>query len=291
LTWSAILEHVQPADAGLNRPFRWDLVTPDQLGTLLDGVAAPGLPFAEELTVVAGKVLARSGGGELHFVGRSPDSMFDLLSGALAGTEHAARLHQLAFSSRERVGGEQVGAVRDILHACGITPQTLARSHRPVALVDLVADGGTFGNIYRVLRDWVDDERAPWPVIRRKLHFVGVTSRAETSPKAFRWQENADWPSQLPARAVINVSLDVRWWAYFGNNQVKLTRSYHPSRWTAETLPGRRHDDATRAALAEAVALVQFGREKQTRVTLARTMAAEPAYAESWLRTLVRQLG
>jgi hypothetical protein len=47
---------------------------------------------------------------------------------------------------------------------------------------------------------------------------------------------------------------------------------------------------ATRAAVAEAVALVALGRRPQTRAALARSTATEPAYAESWLRSLARQL-
>ena len=68
-------------------PFRWDLVTPDQLGSLLTGTDEPRLWFLDDLTACAGKVLARSGNGDLLFVGRSLDSLFDLLSGVLAGTD------------------------------------------------------------------------------------------------------------------------------------------------------------------------------------------------------------
>ena len=281
---------MQPVDAGSSRPFRWDLVTPDQLGTLLDGLDPPPPPYAETLTVAAAKVLARSGGGELYFVGRSPDSMFDLLSGALAGTEHAPRLHRLAFSSRERISGGQAQATRDILRASGITPQSLARGHRPTALADLVYEGGTFGNLFRVLRQWVTAEREPWPVIRRKLRFVGVTREERTSPNTWRWQQAADWPAELPPSAVVHVSLHPFVWRYFGDEQTKLTRSYHPKLWTADEPDGPRHDEKTREALAEAVAYVELGRRADTRSLLGRTMAAEPAYAESWLRTLVRQL-
>ena len=281
---------MQPVDAGTNRPFRWDLVTPDQLGTLLDGVGTHEPAYADELTVTAAKVLARSGGGDLYFVGRSPDSIFDLLTGAVAGTEHAPRLHRLPFSSRSDVSGAEVMQTRDILAACGVTPRALARGHRPTALADLVSAGGTFGNLFRVLRDWVTAEREPWPVIRRKLHFIGITQRERTSPGTWRWQQSTDWPAELPARAVVNVSIEAQAWSYLGNEQTKLTRSYHPARWTADEPHGPRHDERTRHALAEAVAYVELGRRRATRSLLARTMAAEPAYAESWLRTLVRQI-
>jgi hypothetical protein len=282
---------VQPADAGSGRPFRWDLVRPDQLGSLLDRVREPDLWFAQQLTITAGHVLARSGGGDLYFVGRSADSMFDLLSGALSGTEWAPRLHRLAFSSRHPITAREAVATRDILRACGITPQAIARSHRPIALVDLVAEGGTFTNLYHVLREWVDAEREPWSVIRRKLHFVAIVEHGETSPNASRWQQQQAWPVQLPARAVVNVPIDADHWHYFVDGQLKLTRSYHPARWTADQPDGPRHGMTVREALAEAVALVELGRGRPVRSLLARTMAAEPAYAESWLRTLVRELG
>src|SRR3954464_11188002 len=85
-------------------PFRWDLVTPDQLGSLLDGVAPPDLWFLDDLVACAGKVLARSGNGDLVFVGRSLDSMFDLLGGVLAGSV-GRRLYRLPLSfQRPAVG-------------------------------------------------------------------------------------------------------------------------------------------------------------------------------------------
>lgn len=61
-------------------------------------------------------------GGVLHFVGRSLDSMYDLLTGVLA-------------------------------------------------------DSSPYGTLYALLRDWADDEREPWDVIRRKIRFIGVVSR------------------------------------------------------------------------------------------------------------------
>lgn len=74
----------EPIEVSL--PFRWDLVTPAQLGSLLADRPEPDLWFRDALVECAGKVLARCGGGDLVFVGRSLDSMFDLLGGALGHT-------------------------------------------------------------------------------------------------------------------------------------------------------------------------------------------------------------
>jgi hypothetical protein len=281
---------VHPVDAGARRPFRWDLVTPDQLGSLLDGCPEPDLWFAGQLTGCAAKVLARAGGGDLYFVGRSLDSVFDLLSGALGGGSRM--LHRLPFSYPFRyrgMTGSEVAQARDILATGDLIPARLARIRHPVALVDVVSQGTTFGALYRLLRDWVDEEREPWDVVRRKLRFVGVTCREETSPKTVRWQQREAWPRELPARSVVNVSLDPAVWVHLANYQAKVTSGFGPWEWGHER-QGPRHDPSTRLALAEAVAVVAYGRRRQTRTALARAMAAEPAYAERWLRTLAHRL-
>jgi hypothetical protein len=112
-------------------------------------------------------------------------------------------------------------------------PHGLARRDRPVTFVDVVHGGATFTELFELLRAWIDEDHRSWPVIRRKLRFVGATSRKKTSPNTYRWQQHAAWTRQLPSRAVVNVSLDAWVWSYFGDHQVKLTRSYRPDRWLA----------------------------------------------------------
>jgi hypothetical protein len=284
----------------LNPPFRWDLVTPDQLGSMLRGIGTPKLWFLDDLVACAGKVVARSGNGDLVFVGRSLDSMFDLLSGVLAEIEWDADVRRAPFSfARAGIARAPWGyrpltpaehtRARRVLTEVGVDPHSLARRDRPVTFVDVVHRGSTFTELYSLLRAWIDEDCGAWPVIRRKLRFVGVTSRMKTSPSAFRWHQHAPWTSQLPARAVVNVSLDPRLWFYFGGRQTKLTRSYRPDLWLADG-DGPRHDEETRDALAEATALVLYGRSPAGRHALARAMAGEPALRESWLRTLIGRL-
>jgi hypothetical protein len=282
-------------------PFRWDLITPDQLGTLLDGVGRPRLSFIDDLTTCAGKVLARSGNGDLIFVGRSLDSMFDLLGGALEGTSWGARLYRLPLSFAVpgrrvgdqwrpgRISHDQREKARHVLDSLGLSPYALARRDRPATFVDVVHGGSTFTKLYGLLRPWINREREPWNVIRRKLRFVGVTSRTKTSPNTFRWQQAAEWTRDLPSRAVLNVSLDRFVWSYLADSQVKLTRTFRPEQWLADA-DGPQHGEHTPKALAEALAIVEHGRTSSARKALARAMINDPAIAEPWLRHLVVQL-
>ncbi|MFJ5989436.1 hypothetical protein [Lentzea sp. NPDC092896] len=272
----------------MNVPFRWDLVAPDQLGSLLDDVVAPEPWYLEDLAECAGKVLARGGNGDLVFVGRSLDSMFDLLGGALQGAGQVLRRLPLSFG-HAAIARSDVLRAREMAAEIGITPAALARRDRPVTFVDVVHSGGTFTKLFGLLDDWIAEERETWPAIRRKLRFVGVTIRTETSPNARRWQQRAEWTCRLPAASVVNVSLDEEVWYYLGNGQVKLTWPFQLHRWR-EYLREAKRDEHTRVALAEAVQLVELGRTKDVRRMIARAMDGEPALSEPWLRTLRSRL-
>ena len=288
-----------PETAENTAPFRWDLIRPDQLGSLLSDVEEPDLWFLDDLVKCAGKVLARSGNGELIFVGRSLDSMFDLLGGALAGEPPLHRLpvslaRPLSWSGTRKAryraftAGERVQAQR-ALTAVGVTPSDLARRKRPATFVDVVSSGSTFTDLFWLLRDWIEAENQPWAVIRRKVRFLGVTYRRPTSPKTFRWQQHAAWTAQLPAGSVRNVSLDGEVLGYFADAQPKLTRRFHPERWLADA-DGPNRDQKTRQALAEAVAVVAHGRSVAGRRGLSRAINGEPGLAQPWLRSLTTRL-
>lgn len=220
------------ADAN-TAPFRWDLVEPAALGGLLDGGTTPALWFAPELSTCAGKVLARSASGDLVFVGRSLDSMFDLLSGALSDIEEAPTLTRMPLSfarewdgpERRRFSVAERDVARSVLESSGVTPHRAARRSRPTTFVDVAYTGDTFRDLYLLIREWVEDERAQWDVVRKKIRFLGVTSRTKTSPNTFRWAQHQAWTKDLPGRSVTSVSLDAWVWSYLGNQQPKLTRT------------------------------------------------------------------
>ncbi|MER6951286.1 hypothetical protein ABT294_45450 [Nonomuraea sp. NPDC000554] len=274
------------------RPFRWDLRGPDQLGSLLDGRPPPDLPFLDELVTCAAQVLARCGDGDLHFVGRSADSVYDLLSGALSATSWRDRLHLLPYSHRfeSDLRPWEVQQLRANLSALGVTPHGLARRKRPIVFTDLVHGGWTFTHLYDDLRGWVDDEREDWHVIRLKLRFLGITARGKTSPNTWRWWQDPSWTADLPRRAIINVSLVPWLWHYFGDRQHKLTPSFRRTRWADDSVARPARDEHTLTALTEAVAIVTRGRTPEVRTALAQRISAERTFSQPWLRTLALEL-
>ncbi|RLP93946.1 hypothetical protein EAD98_17295 [Micromonospora sp. CV4] len=270
-------------DPRMTLPFRWNLVTPDRLGSFLDGDCHPDLWFAEELVDCSARVLARSGGGALYFVGRSMDSMYDLLTGVLADEPRLMRLPFSSLSEAWVPRDEWREEARLILTRCGVTPFRLARTGDPVSFVDIVSTGRTFESLYSLLRDWVEEQREPWDVVRRKIRFIGVVARGKTSPKTRRWQQRAGWTADLPSGAVSNVSMDPSLYSYLAERQEKLTASFGPS---LREGVGIRRDSRVRYALAEAVALVAYGRRPETLATLVRNLSTQKPYPRKWLATL-----
>lgn len=286
------------------QPFRWALssyagAAPDRLGALADGTGPARLWHLPELTVCTGRVLARSRAADLCFVGRSLDSMYDLLTGALEGTSGMCALTRLPVSVRctERFAGRfaepERGRFREHLAAAGLEPYALARRKRPLAVVDVVCEGTTFDVVHRELAAWIEESREPWAVIRRKVRYVGVTIRGETGPQHWRWQqspESARWVRTLPAGHVVNVSVPWRVWSWYGNDQPKLHASFPPARWFDEDAAEPWHHNHLPEALAESLALVAAGRTRTVRDDLVRTVAREPGFADREVRALVSAL-
>ncbi|MEV6287023.1 hypothetical protein [Kribbella sp. NPDC051770] len=219
--------------------------------------------------------------------------MYDLLSGALAGTAWQDRLRPLPLSlygyDGQAFNPAELRQLRTNLTAAGLAPADLMRGG-PTVFVDLVYQGSTFGNLYAVLREWIDDDRAQWDVIRRQLHFVGITWRDKTSPKTWRWQQSAAWTGELPASAIRNVSLDGRVWSYFGNIQAKTARSFRRTRWNDPDVAIPPRSAQARFALAEATRLVERGRTPEIRRRIADRLEREPTSSERWSKTLQQAL-
>ena len=101
-------------------------------------------------------------------------------------------------------------------------------------------------------------------MIRHKLRFVGITCRQRTSPKTWHWQQHAEWTADLPARAIVNVSMSPAVWPYLGDLQPNATVSFRPHLWLDQSVAQPARDERQLRGLAEAVALVAHGAKGDT---------------------------
>ena len=279
-------------------PFRWDLTRRNQLGGLINGEKAWTYEaFSDHLLRCCARVLGLAGDSDLVFVGRSPESIFDHLSGLLLDTTWFDRLELLHFSMRFREESEirkeypeAIRAMRSYLRQLELHPEGIATRRRPAAFVDLVLTGDTFGRLITFLRNWAEDIKYDWNAVRRRIRLVGITERTKTSPKTWRWQQHAAWLPLLKRGSVKNVSIPRELWEYLGNYQDKVSHSYTPSRWGDPALSSPSHDDGQLKALRLALELFEQGGVRGRREQFASLLVKEPAMKYGWFRMLVQEI-
>jgi len=276
------------------RPFRWDITRRSQLGSLVEIEPPEAYPqFEDDLLTSSARVVAFAGDSDLVFVGRSPQPLFDLLSGLLIDTSWRDRLRLFNVSLRypdHALDRQELQEIYPYLAEVGLEPHALVRAKRAVAFVDIVDTGETFGTLLGVLRDWSDSRSAEWTAVARKIRIVGLVWRTKTSPNTWRWQQHAKWVERLRPNEIKNVSLPPRLATYLAEDAPKTSDSYERWWWGQDWWAEAPTDDEARKALALAVRLFDLGRTTETRRRFARALATEPAMTESWFRSLILEL-
>lgn len=191
-------------------PFRWNIQQRAKLGRLLEG-PQPGFPedrsslylpeqpprypadALSEITRECARIVAFSQNASICFVGRSLESLFDYLSGLLIETSWTGRVQLLQFSwyGDPDIQVGEVAGLRHYFEHMGFDPFHLRHRERPVAFVDLVESGTTFGNLIAFLSQWTEENGEDWEAMKRKIRLIGLTKRTKTSPNTWRWQQHA----------------------------------------------------------------------------------------------------
>ena len=280
-------------------PFRWNVTKREQLGQLISyGQVAEAYPqFLDDLERCCARILAFCDNSDFVFIGRSPESIFDYLSGILEKTPWEKRCSLLNLSLRFTSFGEidrelsgAMTAVREQLMELQVSPTQIIHRPRPVAFIDLVDTGSTFGRLVDLLLYWARETKLDEAALRRKIRFVGITGRTKNSPNTWRWQQHVEWAKQFQPSCIKNVSIPWRLWGYLGNTQEKVAQSNPPWRWTDETMSHPPRNPRNLMALRLAYYLYSKGCQQDAKLSLAKHLAAEAAMKETWFRQLVQQL-
>jgi hypothetical protein len=282
------------------KPFRWDLSKREQLPRLIaisDEWTEDWLAFEAELRLCAAKVTAAAGDTDWVFVGRSPEHLFDYLSGVFEGIPQAPSLTLLLFSLRgniETVARERPRAVKALgsyFATERLDPNSIAGYGKAVTFIDVVDTGATFRNLARCLQLWSRQQRCDWNAVQRRIRFVGLTARGKNSPNAWRWHQHQDWLRELPDAEVKNVSMPLQMIQLMADVLDKVTPSHSVDRW-AEIRGGKRKWTRERdLALKAACRLYDLGRTRTERLALAARIARlTAAMRDPWLRATVLRL-
>jgi hypothetical protein len=258
------------------------------------GPASTLSPYQQDrLLRCAADVLRAGGASDLVFVGRSLESVYDLLCGALSRTTWYDRVQLLQISLRNHSPQEfqqrhpdRAASLWSYFAACRLTPRQILDRPRPVAFVDVVDRGSTFDSLSRLLRFW-SPSAAVWQTVRGRLAWVAVVW--ENPPAdASQWHPSrAQWTAEFDPAQVQRVFLNTHLWYYLADHQLKTTASYTPQRW-GDPFVGRPPDESWFLSAARgACELYRQGEKSRRRLA---ALLDEPPRSIPPIASLAREL-
>jgi hypothetical protein len=307
-------------------PFRWDLSRIEGLGKFLEqdncgpvakqqfqrDCEASYEGFFDDLLSCAARTVAVSGDVDFVFIGRSPESLFDLLSGLWSGTRCHERLAMLHFSTgRTNLHAmrcdrpHELLAFRAYLDTLGLSPQKLIHRERPVALVDLVWTGHSMEELLGLLSLWAKEQNADWSAMTRNLRLVAIINNNDADPPLTLWDRQRNrgscagkWYSdRAECRAmhgrgqVREVAVPSQLWEFLGDWQAKVTPSYPPTLWGSPKAARPCHAFEHLEGLRAAHALYEAGCLSRVRAQFVRRLADDDvAMREPWCRAMLGDL-
>ena len=274
--------------------FRWDVTRREQLGRLVaHPLDAEALRYPD-FRLCCARVIAMAGDSRLVFVGRSPEFIHDYFKGLFADSSWADRLSLFnvslnSFSGWTQPNATELHAFRSQLTEVGLSPSAIASSDRPIALVDVIHAGETFGKLFGLLFDWAKEDGVDERAVRRRLRVVGITERSTRGPKTMRWQQ-LDWAKQFRPGALKGVAISYWLWTYLGDSPRKVSRSNPPTRWADPEMSQPPRDASHAQALGIAHAMYVAGRSQIEREAIAGLLSEQVAVRNPWCRTLIAEL-
>ncbi|UBV43357.1 phosphoribosyltransferase [Deinococcus taeanensis] len=213
-----------------------------------------------------------------------PEPLRAYLSGLLRGVNVTWRVAGLNVSLlNATLTPAQATTLRPLFSSAGLNPRVLVREDRRVALVDVVASGGTFSALHRALRDWAcEDARRP-QCIERRVQVTGLLRSAAGRPRAWRWSAQPQFQG-VQTRSVL---IDWRCWQWLAEEGVKVAPHHPPACWvnTPAGLP-ERHPDRLEA-LGQARALYLLAQTRTERAAAAAELATAGGLRVAALRSLM----
>ena len=276
------------------KPFRWNLKKREQLGRLVNG-AEVNLSYIEDLRKCSAKVLARSDKKRLIFVGRSPENIFDYLSGVFQYSSWEKKLDNLNISNRFKKiddiameSPESYMALKEHFSVLGIAPCQLIFCRYGICFVDLVCEGFTFDRLFELYSRWCKEEALDVVSVWKKVRFLGITSRTKNSPNTWRWYQDADWLVNNRDITAQSISIDRYFWNHMGNFQPKTINPNRPKNWSDESILNPPRDEKRLEALSMAYQFYKFG--LNDKLNFSKELSKLQEFKEPWVRELSLQI-
>lgn len=279
-------------------PFRWNISKKSEIGNLVSDIKITLEPeFIEHLIDCSAKIISFTDNSELFFVGRSLENVFDFLSGAFENTSWKNKINIIQFSTRfsslkdiNKEFPEAIDKLYPYFEKLNLSPEQIDIKDRKICFTDVVSRGGTFETLIKILNNWSNSINYDWNAVKRKIRITGVTIKKQTSPKTWRWQQQANWLNLIEKSKIKNVSAECFFWSHIANYQDKVTKSFSPDKWGNEDVkyPSRSEDNLK--GLKFALMMYELWNNDEIRDKFITKLIKRPAIKESWYKNLIKEL-
>lgn len=241
------------------KPFRWNMSSPNLLRRLGAGATPQFEEFEIDRLLRCASSVIRVDDADTVFIGRSLESVFDLLSGALSKTTWYDRLQLLQLSirgfgsldaveksieSRKQQNGslqmpsyeERLASLENYFRFLKLLPSQILNRERRINFVDVVASGSTFSVLAELLKYFSEDIRQ-WLKLRKCLRFVAVVPDPDEEKEPNWKPDQAEWTSQFEPNQFREVPLAVELWCFLADKQFKSTPVHGPNKWGRSAKP------------------------------------------------------
>lgn len=289
------------------KPFRWNMSNPKLIGRLKSGESIPIPEHDQDRLLRCGADALRLVDGDLVFVGRSLESLFDMLSGALAKTTWYDRLQILQVSLKNHESVETIRAeierrnakwkfykpktpekrldsFQSYLQTLRLLPSQILNRPRPIVFVDVVAKGTTYGTLIELLKFYCDDE-TNWSDVLSRLRWVAVQPDQKGVVDPIWKPSDSPWTNDIEPSHIKQIVINHNLWFYLTDTQFKTTYAYQPRSWGSDMKSHEWESDLIAARSAREI----YRKGERSRRRLAALLNESPEPIDP-VKDLARQL-
>lgn len=250
--------------------------------------------YINDIIKTSAKILNYCRDGELFFIGRSPENIYDFLLGALDSPWneklHLVLLSMEGYEDYKSLLSGQKKAIQCYLTNCGLHPQTIISRKKRTCIVDFTCRATTIDNFLLFMEKWTLEEKLSLGCMQGKIETILIQKQSDFDSSKnelfdahfinyYGWNKNSFHV----------IATDDSFWLDCCENLEKITLSYIVVQWGDEeyieamNLPdpkGKEH----------AYVSYSYGRSKHGRKLLISHLIKQHSMQFLWFRNLLSLL-
>ncbi len=139
--------------------------------------------YIKDIIETSAKILNYCRDGDIFFIGRSPENIYDFLLGALDSPWkdrlHLVLISMAGYEDYNSLSSMQKSSIQSYLTNCGLHPQAIISRKRRTCLVDFVCRATTIDNFLLFMGKWVLEEKLSLGDMQSKIETILIQKQSD----------------------------------------------------------------------------------------------------------------